>query len=114
MAEQPTRLSLIPLYAGLDENELADVAMGVRVLRFGPGEMIVRQGAEADGVYFILHGDAEVTIALPGGGKERIADLAQGNLFGELAMIRSAPRNATVSAKSSVDVAFADWRFLTA
>jgi CRP-like cAMP-binding protein len=114
MIGKPTRLSSMPLYAGLEDDELVDVAMGSRVLKFDQGDIIVRQGAEANGVYFILRGNAEVTIALPGGGKQWIADLTEGNMFGELAMIRGAPRNATVSAKSPTEVAFADWRFLTA
>ena len=114
MFKKPTRLSSVPLYAGLEEDELAEVAMGLRILNFDQGDIIVQQGTEANGVYFILRGDAEVTIALPGGGKQWIADLTEGNLFGELAMIRGVPRNATVCAKSPVEVAFADWRFLTA
>ena len=109
-----TRLSSIPLYADLNEDERADVAVGLRLLRFNQGDIIVRQGAKADGLYFILRGEAEVTIALPGGGEQWVADLTEGNLIGELAMIRSAPRNATVRAKSFVEAVYADWRLLTA
>src|SRR6266498_5418830 len=97
------RLSLVPLFADLNEEEIADVTSGLRLLRFEEGEILVRQGAKADGVFFILHGIAEVIIALPGGGAQWVADLCAGNLIGELAMIRSAPRNATVRAKSLVE-----------
>ena len=114
MIEKPPSLSSIPLYAGLDEDEVADVALGLRVLEFRQGDVIVRQGAKADGLYFILRGDAEVTIGLPGGGTAWVADLSEGSLFGELAMIRATPRNATVTAKSPVEAAFADWQYLTA
>jgi CRP-like cAMP-binding protein len=108
------RMSSIPLYANLNGEERADVAMGLRLLRFDQGDIIVRQGSKADGLYFILRGEVEVTIALPGGGALWVTDLTDGNLIGELAMIRSAPRNATVRAKSLVEAIFADWRFLTA
>ena len=113
-SELAARLSSIPLYAELNEDERADVAIGSRLLRFNEGDIIVRQGAKADGLYFILRGQAEVTIALPGGGAQWVADLTEGNLIGELAMIRSAPRNATVRAKSVVEAVFADWQLLTA
>jgi CRP/FNR family cyclic AMP-dependent transcriptional regulator len=107
-------LASVPLYAGLTEEETADVTFGLRLIRFKAGDTIVRQGAKADGVYFILSGDVEVTIALPGGGEIHVTELGPGSLLGELAMIRAVPRNATATAKGLVEAIYADWRFLSA
>jgi CRP-like cAMP-binding protein len=112
--ELVTRLASVPLFADLDLEERADVVLGLRLMSFGSGEALMRQGTKADGAYFILDGQVQVTMMLPGGGETLIAELGPGSPLGELAMIRSGPRNATVTATCPVEAIYADWRFLNA
>ena len=107
------RLASVPLYAELDEEERAEVALGLQLLNFTAGQALIRQGASPDGIYFILSGDVRVTTKLPGGGETLIAELGPGSTHGELAVIRSAPRSATVTAAGPVEAIYADWRFLS-
>ena len=113
-AELIARLGSVPLFADLDERERSDIAIGVRLLCFAPGEALMRQGEKSDGIYFILSGQVQVTTRLPGGGETLITELGPGSTLGELALIRSTPRTATVTASEPVEAVYADWRFLRA
>jgi len=107
-------LASVPLYADLNEDERSDIAIGLRRLSFRSGEVLIRQGARPDAVYFILRGQVKVTTRLPGGGEALIAELGPGSMLGELALIRSVRRTATVTATDAVEVIYADWRYLSA
>ena len=71
---------------------------------FQPGETICHQGEDADCAYFIHSGEVEVSQRTNDGDKV-IAKLSPGQYFGEMALITSQPRNATVRAVSPAKVA---------
>lgn len=62
----------------------------------------MRQGQPADGAFIIESGDADVTTALPGGGTAAVAKLGPGSVLGEMALLESGVRSATVVARSPV------------
>lgn len=66
-----------------------------------PGQTIVRQGDIGDCVYFIQSGDVEV-VRNERGKEVRVARLSAGQYFGEMALLSSEPRNATVRALTAV------------
>ena len=66
---------------------------------FEPGETIFEQGDVGDRLYVIQRGSVEI---LRDG--ERVATLANGEYFGEMALLSNAPRNATVRAAEPTDV----------
>lgn len=76
---------------------------GVSRQRFAPGQAIFRQGDLGNQVYVIVSGEAEVVQDL-GTGETTIARLQPGQFFGEMALIRHAPRVATVRALTDLDV----------
>lgn len=62
------------------------------------GEVIVRQGEEADCCYIIKEGVCEVSIKFPGQQEATpLAMLEEGQWFGEEALLSGKPRNATVA-----------------
>jgi uncharacterized protein YhbP (UPF0306 family) len=65
------------------------------------GETLVRQGAPADKFFILLEGEAEMVREEDG---ERLSEtpISAGQLFGEAAIMREAPRAATVRAKSDL------------
>jgi hypothetical protein len=71
---------------------------------FAPGEIVFRQGDEGDCAYFIHSGELEV-VQHSGAGDRVIARLSPGQYFGEMALITSEPRNATVRAVSPTRLA---------
>ena len=71
----------------------------VRRQHFEPGDVIFREGDLGDNVYIIQRGDCEV---LRDG--VLLTTLAAGEYFGEMALLSDKTRNATVRAKTAVDV----------
>jgi hypothetical protein len=72
---------------------------------FEPGQVVFRQGDEGDCAYFIRSGDVEVVQQQPDGSEAVVAKLSRGQYFGEMALIRNAPRNATIRAATRTEAA---------
>jgi len=84
----------VPLFRNLDAARIAAVAGVLRARRAERGERLIRKGAQADSMYFIVSGDVEVDqqSAAPKG------RLSAGDFFGEIALIAERARTATVTA----------------
>jgi len=82
----------VPLFSGLNANEIADIMRLLRAQQVEPGATIVRRGEPGHSMYFIAAG--EVEIELP---HERMR-LGVGHFFGEVAVLRRARRSANVTA----------------
>jgi voltage-gated potassium channel len=83
----------VPLFAGLNAEEVSDIMRYLRSQSCEPDEIIVRRGEPADSMYLIASG--EVEIELP---EERVV-LGAGDFFGEIAVLRKSERTATVRAR---------------
>jgi DNA-binding SARP family transcriptional activator len=70
----------------------------IEYLNFGPGDVIVEQGAQAESIYWVEEGKVEVMKADAAGELVRVAELEPGQYFGELASILGTLRSATVRA----------------
>jgi MFS family permease len=88
-----------PLFAGMPAARLESAARRLVAVPVAAGEVVVRQGDEADRFYVIDAGSFRVTQAADGGEKVR-RDLGPGEVFGEIGLLRSSPRTATVTATS--------------
>ena len=79
--------------------------------RYGPGEVIVRQGEEGHCMYVIQAGRVEV-IEQDGEKEVRLAELGEGDFFGDMALFEKDVRSATVRALGEVRVLTVDERIL--
>ena len=95
-ATQIQALQQTPFFAGLPTEELEQVARVGSTVTFEPGSTIVAEGDLGDGMYVVLSGTAEVDV----GG--RFHTLTAGDFFGEMALISSRKRIATVRATEEV------------
>jgi CRP-like cAMP-binding protein len=96
-AMQTNALQQTPFFAGLAVEELAEIAEVGSTVSFAPGATIVAEGDPGDAMYVVLSGTAEVDV----GG--RFHRLTQGDFFGEMALISSRKRIATVRATDRVE-----------
>jgi ATP-binding cassette subfamily B protein len=97
-------LARAPIFAGLGEEDLAEIASAMAVREVAAGNDVVRQGEEADAMFVILDGMAEVLVA--SGGRERpVTRLGGGNVFGEIALLSGGVRSATVRALTPMTLA---------
>jgi CRP-like cAMP-binding protein len=97
-----------PLLEKLDEDDRTAVAAALRRRSYPPGSAIVSQGEMGTDFFLILQG---TVVVLRDG--EPVSELGPGAFFGELAAMDPGPgyalaRNATVRARTSVDVGVAD------
>lgn len=74
------------------------------VEEFGPDEVIFREGDPGRHVYVIRTGNIEVLAKRADGSQEVIARLYPGDHFGELALLRDAPRTATIRTLTAVQL----------
>lgn len=77
---------------------LTRVADEFNIENYAPGDQIIRQGEPGDRFYLIRQGKASVRKGNP---EVQIAELAEGDFFGEMALLSGQPRNASVWAKES-------------
>jgi cAMP-dependent protein kinase regulator len=97
-----------PVLEKLDDDDRTAVAAALRRRSYPPGSAIVTQGELGTDFFLILQG----TVVVMRNG-EPVAELGPGEFFGELAAIDPGPgyalaRNATVRARTSVDVGVVD------
>ena len=69
-----------------------------------PGQVVFRQGDAGDCAYFVQSGEVEV-VRDDGGCDVVLARLGAGQYFGEMALLSSEPRNATVRAAATTKLA---------
>lgn len=66
--------------------------------RFAVGETLMRQGETSQTMYVILEGRVRVDRWLPDERQVKLAELGAGDVVGEMGLLDSAPRSATVTA----------------
>ena len=88
----------IPLFSEMDEQEVAGIRSIMDVMKFKPGQVIIREGTLGDLFYVIAEGHAEVIIRDANGSDIILHEAGPGDFFGELSMLTSEPRSARVRA----------------
>jgi CRP-like cAMP-binding protein len=88
--------SVIPLFAGLSQEEFEDFTKMMNVHTLPPGQAIVKQGDTGKSVYVIASGTVKVHTLLPTGERLDLAVLNPNDFFGEMAFLAGKPRTATV------------------
>jgi CRP-like cAMP-binding protein len=91
-------LTAMPFFAGLDSAALDRLASGTRTRRFRRGEVVFHVGDPGDALFVISSGAVKITLPSENGEEAILATLQPGDVFGELALLDSAPRSATAVA----------------
>ena len=95
-------LRAIGPFAELPTAPLRPIAEAAEVVRFGAGEVIVRQGDPGDAVYALTEGKAEVWLEDTPHRPVLLRTMRSGQLFGETAVLYHGPRSATIKAETDV------------
>lgn len=91
----------VPIFEGASETLVKEIVMNMTPVVFTPGDHIVRAGEVGRDMYFISKGQVDV---LSGDENTRYATLAAGHFFGEIALLLSTPRTATIKAIEYCDL----------
>ncbi|KAI3403736.2 PKAR [Candida oxycetoniae] len=94
-------LKSIDIFKSLSEHELSKLADALSTEMYKEGDVIVREGEQGENFYLIESGTCQVSNKKLGD----IKKLTKGDYFGELALLKEMPRQATVTATNNVIVA---------
>jgi CRP/FNR family cyclic AMP-dependent transcriptional regulator len=94
-----SRLKSIPLFEDVPEEELRQIAGFAQEVTVEAGRELVREGDFSYEFMTIEEGEAEVTRD-----GQHLADLGPGDFFGEMGLLEKTLRNATVTAKTPMQL----------
>jgi CRP/FNR family cyclic AMP-dependent transcriptional regulator len=97
MADIEDTLARVPLFSGIKPKELKKLSKRMSQRTFNEGDEITTEGQSGIGFFVIEDGEASVSV----GGKI-IRTLGPGEHFGEVALIDSGPRSATIVASTDL------------
>ena len=83
-------IAKVPLFSDLNADQIANIAGMLTPLLVPPGHVVVKQGDNADAMFFIISGEVEVEI------KTNPVILRPGDFFGEAGILRESVRMADV------------------
>jgi CRP/FNR family transcriptional regulator, cyclic AMP receptor protein len=92
-------LSRVRLFSALNKKELGLISRVSDEVQVPGGKVLCREGEMGHEFFLIMDGEAQVE----SGGHE-VAMLGPGQYFGELSLLTRAPRNASVTAKTDMEV----------
>ena len=98
MATQAAAATPWPLLASLPEAQVRELLSLARRRRFDRHEVVFHEGDPGDAVHLINRGRVGLRVTTPLGDTVTLRILGPGAVFGELALLDPAPRNATVVA----------------
>lgn len=87
-----------PLFAPLDDAQRLDLLGRFASRVHAPGAVVIEEGQNGEGLSVILTGEVQVTRKDDQGETVVLATLREGDVFGEISLIRDAPATATVTA----------------
>lgn len=92
-------LRQVPLFSGCSKKELSEISMLADELGLPAGTTLIEEGRQGHEFFVLVEGDVDVRAA----GRKK-ASLGGGSFFGEMALVSSRPRNATVTASGPIRV----------
>ncbi len=103
-AEILNELRKVELFKMLNEEQILKLAESSSRHLYSKGEILVNQGDSGDSLLIISDGSVEVYVSDNSGRKTHLADLHEGDYFGEMSLLTGEPRSASVSAASETEV----------
>ncbi len=95
----------VPIFKNADKTLIRDVILNLKPVIYTPGDNVVSYGEIGYEMYFISQGEVDVTNEA---GNITYATLTSGHFFGEIALLLSTRRTATVKAKVYCDLYMLD------
>jgi CRP/FNR family cyclic AMP-dependent transcriptional regulator len=102
MSKATTEMTLealrsVPLFASLDDNAASELRSLLTVENVSSGSRLFHKGDSGDAMFLIESGRVHISIKDEDGKEVTLADLAQGDFFGEMALIDGRNRSADAS-----------------
>jgi CRP/FNR family transcriptional regulator, cyclic AMP receptor protein len=87
-----------PLFAALDPQARDDLRLAAQPFAVQAGDLVFRQGDDADGLYIIAQGRIAIAARTPGDDEIAVTEAGPGSIMGELSLLDGGKRSATARA----------------
>ncbi|HMT80611.1 MAG TPA: Crp/Fnr family transcriptional regulator, partial [Azonexus sp.] len=84
-------LSHVPLFNGLDPEEIARFARGTREVHLSKGEILFHKGDPCNGFHLLVYGQIKLAFNSSQGNEKVVEIVSQGQSFGEAVMFMEKP-----------------------
>jgi CRP/FNR family cyclic AMP-dependent transcriptional regulator len=93
----PETLRAVPIFESLDDDAADTICSLLKTEEYPAGSVLFRAGDAGDSMYLIEDGKVQISMRASDGEELILAVLAQGDFFGEMALIDGKPRSANAS-----------------
>ncbi len=97
-------MALCDVFAPLSGEDRREVLQRLTMEKFPKGGLILREHERGDIMYLIKKGRVSVWVTDRTGGRKELAELAEGDFFGEIALATARPRVASVTALTDAEL----------
>jgi len=105
MSITPDRLALIPLFSGIDPEQLEHLASILSIVRYEAGDEVLAQGANGRNLWVLLDGKCRVIARAPNDCETVVlAELEPPAHFGEMSFFHNATHSASVRAETAIEL----------
>jgi len=104
VGEYPRMLHRLPLLSDLSGHTFRSVIDAMVPHRLPDGAMLIREGEIGASFFLVTNGEVQVYRTDMSGQEIQLATLHEGSLFGEMALIQSSPRTASVRVVGEADL----------
>jgi CRP/FNR family transcriptional regulator len=101
--DKTTHLRTVPLFQGLDDETLHHLVKDAWQRQFDAGEIICYQGDPGSTCHIIIGGRVRVFVVDEDGRELSVRIMGPGEMFGEMALLESLPRSASIEALEKTD-----------
>jgi CRP-like cAMP-binding protein len=91
-------LRQVPIYKDFSKKEFTELEKLVHHRTYASGDFVFKNRAPGEGMYIIMKGTIKITIGTRSGDEKVLAELKEGDFFGELALFDNEPRSANALA----------------
>lgn len=93
-----------PLFSDFSSDELVEVIRGLELRTYGPGDVIVAEGAPGDSLFVLTTGTVKAFVKDPQGHYHMVREMYEGAFFGEVSILTGKPRSATITAATPCEL----------
>jgi CRP/FNR family transcriptional regulator, cyclic AMP receptor protein len=108
MATEATLLSEVPLFALLDDQERAQLAERLDIVRVGAGTTLFNVGDPGGSVYIVREGEVELFFKNDTGERIVLETATPGDFFGEISLLDGGPRSASALVTKDLEALVVD------
>ena len=97
-------LKQVPVFKDFSQKEFSELEKLIHHRNYSSGDYIFKNRSPGEGMYIIMHGSVKITIGTRDNNENVLAELGEGDFFGELALFDDEPRSANAIATSDSDL----------